>query len=91
MVTGRPKTSVSLAVKQLQKKKLITRKTDLADGRRQVLQVTAAGQEIYKAIIGSFVAREAAMLGCLTQGERKALLRLIDKIIKNSSAWAKPY
>lgn len=91
MVTGRPKTSVSLAVKQLQKKRLITRKADAADGRRQVLQITPAGQETYKAIVGNFVAREAAMLGCLTQSERKMLLRLFDKIIENSSAWAKPY
>jgi DNA-binding MarR family transcriptional regulator len=91
MVTGRPKTSVSLAVKQLRKKKFLTQKADPADGRRQVLQITAAGEETYKAIVGSFVAREAAMLRCLTQGERKALLRLIDKIIRNSSAWAKPY
>ena len=34
IVTGRPKTSVAGAVKLLQKKGLITRKTDIADSRR---------------------------------------------------------
>jgi DNA-binding MarR family transcriptional regulator len=90
-VTGRPKTSIAGAVKLLQKKKLITRKTDLADSRRRVLHLTAAGQQVYKAIIGSFVAREADILACLAPGERRALVRLFDKIIENSSSWAQPY
>ena len=91
MVTGRAKTSIAGAVKQLQKKKLITRKTDLADGRRRVLHLTAAGQETYKAIIGSFVAREADILACLAPSERRTLVRLFDKIIEHSRSWAKPY
>ena len=57
-VTGRPKTSISTAVRQLQKKKLIVRHTDVKDGRRQVLRVTDAGQKIYKAILQVRRARE---------------------------------
>jgi hypothetical protein len=34
VVTGRAKTSIAGAVKQLQKKRLITRKTDIGDSRR---------------------------------------------------------
>src|SRR5690242_19699830 len=33
-VSGRPKTSISAAVRQLQEKKLIVRSTDVRDGRR---------------------------------------------------------
>jgi DNA-binding MarR family transcriptional regulator len=90
-VTGRPKTSISLAVRQLQKKKLISRHTDVKDSRRQVLIVSEAGQRIYKSILTSFVARETDMLACLDRSERKRFVELLDKIINNSASWAKPY
>jgi DNA-binding MarR family transcriptional regulator len=89
--TGRPKTSISAAVKQLLERKLISRKTDIQDGRRQVLLLTDAGRRIYAAIVDSFVAREADMLACLAQSERATFIKLLDKIIDNSGAWAKPY
>ena len=91
IVTGRPKTSISTAVRQLQKKKLILRRTDVKDGRRQVLRATDAGQKIYKAILSSFVTREAGMLVCLDKSERRTFIGLLDKIIDHSSSWAKPY
>jgi DNA-binding MarR family transcriptional regulator len=90
-VTGRPKTSISTAVNQLQRKKLIIRHTDVKDGRRQVLRATEAGQKMYKAILRSFVTREADMLACLNRDERRVLMGLLDKIIENSASWAKPY
>jgi DNA-binding MarR family transcriptional regulator len=90
-VTGRPKTSISGAVKQLQKKKLIWRRTDVKDGRRQVLRATEAGQKIYKIILSSFVAREASMLACLDRSERRAFIGLLEKIIEHSATWAEPY
>src|SRR5574342_510103 len=64
-VSGRPKTSISAAIAKLQKRKLILRRTDVEDGRRQVLRLTDAGRKVYSAIIDSFVTREAEMLGCL--------------------------
>jgi DNA-binding MarR family transcriptional regulator len=91
VVTGRPKTSIAGAVKQLQKKKLITRKADIADRRRRVLHITDAGRTLYRAILGRFVAREADMLAGLGIGERQVLIRLLDKIIKGDRTWAKPY
>ena len=90
-VTGRPKTSISTAVRQLQKKKLIVRHTDVKDGRRQVLGATDAGRKIYESILRSFVAREAEMLTCLDRSERRTLMGLLDKMIKNSAKWARPY
>jgi DNA-binding MarR family transcriptional regulator len=91
IVTGRPKTSIAGAVKQLQKKKLITRKADISDRRRRVLHLTEAGRNLYEAIIGSFIAREADMLTSLNAGERRLLIRLFDKIMKGDRSWAKPY
>jgi DNA-binding MarR family transcriptional regulator len=91
IVTGRPKTSIATAVKQLQRKKLITRKTDIADSRRRVLHLTEAGRALYKSIIGSFVRREADMLASLDADERRVLVALFDKIMKNSRQWARPY
>ena len=88
-VTGRPKTSISTAVRQLQVKKLIVRYTDVKDGRRQVLRVTDPGQKIYKAILSQFVARESEMVACLDRSEQRSLIAILDKII--GANWAKPY
>jgi DNA-binding MarR family transcriptional regulator len=90
-VTGRAKTSIAGAIKQLQKKKLITRKADIADRRRRVLHLTDAGRNLYRGILGRFIAREADMLRSLNAGERALLIRLFDKIIKGDRTWAKPY
>ena len=79
------------AVRQLLNKKLIERSADVRDGRRLVLHLTDTGRKTYKKILASFVAREAAMLACLDQKERRAILALLDKIIDNSANWAKPY
>ena len=49
-VTGRAKTSISAAVKQLQRKQLLLRSVDAKDGRRRVLQITEAGRRIYATI-----------------------------------------
>jgi DNA-binding MarR family transcriptional regulator len=91
IVTGRAKTSIAGAVKQLQKKKLITRKTDIADSRRRVLHLTDAGRTLYRSILEGFIKREADMLAALNTGERRLLIRLFDKLIANSAQWARPY
>jgi len=90
-VTGRAKTSIAGAVKQLQRKKLITRKIDIFDSRRRVLHLTDAGRSLYKLIISGFIAREADMLAGFDAGDRRTLIRLLDKIIKSNRSWAKPY
>jgi DNA-binding MarR family transcriptional regulator len=90
-VTGRPKTSISAAVKQLQSKKLLSRTVDAKDGRRRVLQITEAGRRIYGNILEGFVHREAEMIACLSKSERSSFLQLLNKMIDNSAPWAKPY
>lgn len=90
-VTGRPKTSIAAAVKQLQKKKLISRRTDTKDGRRQVLHIADDGLEIYRSIIVDFIAKERAMLACLDQDERDTFVHLLEKVVENSGTWARSY
>ena len=90
-VTGRPKTSISAAVKQLQSKRLLSRTVDINDGRRRVLQITDAGRRIYSTILEGFVLREAQMVACLSKCERSTFLHLLNKMIDNSAQWAKPY
>jgi MarR family transcriptional regulator, temperature-dependent positive regulator of motility len=90
-VTGRPKTSIAAAIKQLLKKKLILRKTDIADRRCQVVHVTEAGGRLYEQILERFMAREAEMIKCLNNKEREAFLALLNKLISNSPAWAQAY
>jgi DNA-binding MarR family transcriptional regulator len=90
-VTGRPKTSISAAVNQLLRKKLIARQVDSRDGRRQVLQSTESGTKIYEAILRNFTAREVDMLDCLSANERKTLMSILDKMVSESGSWASPY
>jgi len=90
-VTGRAKTSISAAIKQLMNKKLISRNVDASDRRRQVVHVTEAGGRIYEQILAGFAAREAEMIGCLTRKECETFLALLSKLVNNSSAWARAY
>lgn len=90
-VTGRPKTSISAAVNQLLRKKLVVREVDAKDGRRQVLQSTKAGTEMYEVILKNFVSREDDMLDCLSATERKTLTRILEKMVSKSGSWASPY
>lgn len=91
LITGRPKTSIARGISLLQRKKLITRRTDVADSRRRVIHLTEAGQKIYRTIIDRFIARESAMLTNLTLTDRRELQRLFDKLISGAPSWARPY
>lgn len=90
-VTGRPKTSISSAIKLLLSKKLISRQTDKEDRRRQVLHVTEAGARMYEEILEGFIAREARLIDCLSKKEHEKLLALLTKLIGNSASWARVY
>ncbi len=90
-VTGRAKSSVSHAVKLLQKKALLLRRPDPADGRRQVLVLTDRGRAAYLDLVSFFVEREKEMLSCLSQSERSTLRKLMIKLTDNMESWAKSY
>jgi DNA-binding MarR family transcriptional regulator len=89
--TGRAKSSISHAVKLLQKKDFLRRGPDPLDGRRQVLRLTASGRAAYTDLVGFFIEREAAMFDCLTDDERHTLRELMLKLTDNMDSWAKSY
>jgi len=90
-VTGRPKSSISHAVIMLQKKKLLHRMADPADGRRQILKLTTSGRRAYQDLVLFFIDREEAMLSCLTAVERRTLRKLLLKMTDNMESWAQSY
>lgn len=85
--SGHLKAGVSRATIALEKKGLILRQTDAADSRRQRLFLTDAGRALYQRYIPALKAREAAMLSCLSQPERRQLDLLLDKLAANVPNW----
>ncbi len=90
-VTGRAKSSISLAIKLLEKKKLLRRIRHPDDGRRQLLQLTASGTSVYDNLILCFIKREQEMLECLTRSERRSFRKLMMKLTNNMEHWAPSY
>ncbi len=89
--TGRAKSSIAHAVNLLRKKKLLSRKADPTDGRRQILELSAEGRAAYQDLVTYFIEREEAMLACLSDNERRTLRNLMQKLTDNMDSWAKSY
>jgi len=86
-ITEQPSNTVSRGVASLEKKGLITRTRDLVDTRRQVLNITRAGQAVHDQVIARFASAEAKMLAALSEQDRRDLLGLLDKIARQVSHW----
>lgn len=85
--SGHLKASVSRAAILLDKKGLIRREPDPADSRRQLLWLTDQGRALYGRYIPLLMAREAAMLACLSGTERQQLGALLDKLAAHVPDW----
>lgn len=85
--SGHLKAGVSRAVIALEKKKLIRRRTDKIDKRRQRLFLTNAGRTLYGRYIPALRAREKAMLACLSSSERQQFDGLLDKLAQHVPQW----
>lgn len=86
--SGHLKAGVSRAVIQLEKKGYVERFPDASDNRRQRLHITHAGRGIYKSYAPRLIAREKAMLACLTSSERDQLARLLNKLAAHVPDWS---
>lgn len=86
-VTEQPSNTVSRAVASLEKKGLITRTRDKIDTRRQVLNITDAGQTAHDTIVGQFEAAETRFLAALDTEEQQTLLELLDKVARGVDTW----
>lgn len=87
-LTGIPKNSVSRAVKKLTEERLLSSQADEHDGRRAILQLTAAGRRTYERILPKFRERQERMMSVLSPAERAEFNRLLDKLVERQDDWA---
>jgi DNA-binding MarR family transcriptional regulator len=71
---------VSRAATKLEKRRLVERRKDPADGRMEVLSLTRMGQKKYQALVGDRQAFHEALLAGLDTKERHVLDLILAKI-----------
>lgn len=86
-ITEQPSNTVSRAVASLESKGLVRSCPDSADGRRRNLSVTRAGRALHDRVMAPFVQAEEEMTRSLTSAEKAQLVRLLDKIARDTPRW----
>ena len=86
--TAMDKVAISRAVSSLLKNDYITRSEDLADRRRQVLNLSELGREVYERIVPLAQQYENDLMSSLTGDERQQLESIIQKLMDRAQAWA---
>jgi DNA-binding MarR family transcriptional regulator len=84
--TAMDKVRVSRAVARLLASGRITRRADANDRRRAILDLTAAGRDIYSQIVPLALAVEAELVTDLTPEERKVLDGVMRKLEARTAA-----
>ena len=74
-------TTMSSVADRLQKRGLIRREADPADGRARRLALTEEGQDLFAAIYRQDLRNMDVMLGALSADERESLLALMDRVV----------
>lgn len=77
------KMDVSRAVRLLERKRDIERKTSASDKRTRLLCLTEQGRRLYARIAPLALARQDEVLSVLSREERDGLLGMIDRIERN--------
>ena len=72
------KTRVSRAIAQLRRRGLIERATSAQDRRALKLRLSPAGRRMYAQLVPLALARERALLACLSPPQRRALLQGLE-------------
>ncbi|MBB3063416.1 MULTISPECIES: MarR family winged helix-turn-helix transcriptional regulator [Microbulbifer] len=86
--TAMDKVAISRAVSSLLKNDYITRSEDPADRRRQVLNLSELGREVYERIVPLAQRYERDLMASLTDEERRQLDSIIEKLMDRAQAWA---
>ena len=86
--TAMDKVRVSRAVTRLLQLSHITRRTDPADRRRAILELTPSGLHVYRQIVPRALAVEEEMLQDLTAAERAMFEAAIEKLESRVAAIA---
>lgn len=85
-VTGRPRNSISRAVHRMLSEGYLDRSPDPDDGRQAVLRITPRGRRLHETIVKKFIDREDELLGVLNAQDRKALDRILGKLVAYTAA-----
>ncbi|SDK11641.1 MarR family winged helix-turn-helix transcriptional regulator [Microbulbifer yueqingensis] len=86
--TAMDKVAISRAVSVLQRNDYITRSEDPADRRRQVLNLSPLGREVYERIVPLAQQYENDLMSSLTPEERAQLDSIIEKLMDRAQDWA---
>ena len=90
-LTGRPKNSISQAVAKLEAAGFLRRTADADDARRNLLDITRAGENLCGQILPLFFERERQMLAVLSEVQREQLGQLLKVLTIRDDDWARPY
>jgi DNA-binding MarR family transcriptional regulator len=85
-VIGFDKGPVSRTLATLQKRGLVTIRTDPNDGRSHSISLTARGRNVHDKVIVVALAREQRLLSCLSEDERETLIDLLRRLHENLGA-----
>jgi len=85
--TGRPKNSISRAVRKLEAGRFVRREGDADDGRASKLYLTSRGNTLFKRIEGYYADRDKRMLSTLSDKEKREFSRTLEKIANASPDW----
>ncbi|WP_250461030.1 MarR family winged helix-turn-helix transcriptional regulator [Microbulbifer litoralis] len=86
--TAMDKVAISRAVSSLFKNDYISRSEDPSDRRRQVLNLTELGREVYERIVPLAQQYENDLMSSLSPEERQQLDSIIEKLMGRAQAWA---
>ncbi|MEW5250920.1 MarR family winged helix-turn-helix transcriptional regulator [Microbulbifer sp. 2201CG32-9] len=86
--TAMDKVAISRAVSTLLSNDYITRSEDPADRRRQVLNLSQLGRQVYGQIVPLAQGYENDLMSSLSAEERHQLDGIIDKLMDRAQAWA---
>ena len=81
-ITSMDKSKVSRAVKALESKGHLLRKTDKQDNRAAYLSLTAKGLTLYQKIVPKALQWERQLISVLDTSEQTALMKILDKLDK---------
>lgn len=78
------KVKVSRAIAKLRESGLLKRDVDGDDRRRYALRLTDRGDEVFRTLVPKVLELEEKLLEGLTQGERRMLVGLMERVRKNA-------
>jgi DNA-binding MarR family transcriptional regulator len=75
------RSTIADVLARLEDRTLVKRARDERDGRRNVLELTPAGERLFQSSLGDVVAVGERLLEPLTVKERATLLRLLSRVV----------